>query len=238
MFFSAHVFDSSPLAAMKRQSPTAQQVPGLRGAQTATCAPFSHSFMPSVQFSRESMIACWDDEAALDRFLADDSTGQEMASGWHARLELVRVLGVFPGLEDNMYEVAGDKADSMSGPSFAVTMGTAFLKTAPTFYKVNKGLERQFLETPSGLWGTAMSNLRTRFVATFTLWESLEAATDYVKVGAHGAAMREHHDPKKDPTGHTFVTGGGFFGFRPLSLHGNVGGKNAISSDVLNEASA
>lgn len=233
MFFSAHLFDSSPLAAIKRRAPTPEDTPGLRSAQTAICAPFANSMRPSVQLGRESMIACWDDESSVDRFLEDNPTGREAAQGWHVRLELVRSLGVFPGLDDNMSEIAGDKAQGMKGPSFAITMGTAYVKTIPTFYRVNKGLERQFLATPSGLWGTAMSNLRTRFVATLTAWESLDAATAYVKAGAHGEAVRNHFDPKKDLTGHTFVTGGGFFGFRPLSIHGEVTGKNAVSDSLL-----
>lgn len=233
MIFSAHLFDSSPLAAMKRKAPTAEETPGLRSARTAICAPFSNSMIPSVQLGRESMIACWDDESSLERFLEDTPTGREMAQGWHVRLELVRAMGMFPGLDDDLNEVAGDKADAMSGPSFAITMGTAYIKTIPTFYRVNKGLERQFLATPSGLWGTAMSNLRTRFVATLTAWESLDAATDYVKAGAHAEAVRNHFDPAKDRTGHTFVTGGGFLGFRPLSMHGQVAGKNAVADSLL-----
>lgn len=233
MFFSAHLFDSSPLKAVKRREPTAEDTPGLLSARTAICAPFSDSWLPKPQLSRESLVACWDDESALDRFLGDNPTGREVAQGWHVRLELVRAMGMFPGLDDDLSEIAGDKADAMTGPTFAMTMGTAYLKTIPSFYRVNKGLERQFLATPSGLWGTAMSNLRTRFVATLTAWESLDAATDYVKAGAHGDAMRNHFDPTKDRTGHTFVTGGGFLGFRPLSMHGQVTGKNAIADSLL-----
>ncbi|MDW3179611.1 MAG: hypothetical protein R8J94_19620 [Acidimicrobiia bacterium] len=233
MFFSAHLFDSSPLAAIKRRAPTAADAPGLLSARTAICAPFSYSMLPSPQLGRESLVACWEDESALERFLEDDPTGRDFAQGWHVRLELVRALGVFPGLENDMTEIAGDKADAMTGPTFAITMGTAYVKTIPTFYRVNKGLERQFLATPNALWGTAMSNLRTRFVATLTAWESLDAATEYVKAGAHGEAVRNHFDPKNDLTGHTFVTGGGFFGFRPLSMHGQVTGKNAIAESLL-----
>ncbi|NNC81435.1 MAG: hypothetical protein HKN94_14930, partial [Acidimicrobiales bacterium] len=108
-----------------------------------------------------------------------------------------------------------------------------YVRTIPRFYKVNKGLERQFLDTPNAIWGTAMTNLRTLFVSTLTVWESLDAASDYMKSGAHAAAMRAHYDPAKDPTGHDFVTGGGFFGFRPLSMHGSVTGRNAITDTLL-----
>ena len=233
MLFSAHLFDSGPVTAMKRSAPTGETTPGLASARTAVCAPFAHAFLAPPQLGREAMIAAWEDEAALDRFLTDDATGREAAEGWHVRLELVRAVGVFPGLDVDMDAVAGDKDKGMTGPSAAITMGTAYIKTIPRFYRVNKGLERQFLDTPSAIWGTAMSNLRTRFVATLTFWDSLDAARSYMRSGAHADAVRDHYDPERDPTGHEFVTGGGFFGFRPLSLHGSVSGRNAISEDLL-----
>jgi len=233
MLFSAHLVDTSPVKALLRKTPKPATTPGLKSARNGICAPFSDRSLPAPQLSREAMIACWEDEAALDRFLAQDPTGQAFASGWCARLELVRALGVFPGLTDDMVQAAGSKFRDMTGPSVAFTMGTAYAKTAVPFYRVNKGLERQFLKTPSGLWGTGMTNLAQRFVATISIWESLDAASDYMRTGAHGAAVKAHWDPAKDPTGHTFVTGGGFLSFRPLSVSGSVSGKNPLPESLL-----
>lgn len=209
----------------------------MKSARTGVCAPFTTGSLPSPQLSREAMIACWEDEAALDRFLAEDSTGQTFATGWCARLELVRAVGVFPGLSDDMVKEAGTKSKDMTGPSVAFTMGTAYLKTAVPFLRVNNGLERQFLKTPAGLWGTGVTNLPQRFVATISIWESLDAASDYMKSGAHGAAVSAHFDPSKDPTGHTFVTGGGFLGFRPLAVSGSISGKNPLAESLLARSS-
>ena len=150
-----------------------------------------------------------------------------------ARLVTSCWIGVWPGLDDDMVTAAGSKARGMTGPSVAITIGTAYLKTAVPFIRVNSGLEDQFLDTPSGIWGTAMTNLPQRLVATLTIWESPDGALDYMKSGAHGAAVDAHYDPAKDPTGHTFVTGGGFFGFRPLSTSGSIGGKNPLPADLL-----
>ena len=155
------------------------------------------------------------------------------ADGWHVRMELIRAAGVWPGLTESMVREAGAKWKNVTGPSVAITIGTAYLKTVVPFIRVNSGLEDQFLDTPSGIWGTAMTNLPQRLVATLTVWENPDAAVDYIRTGAHGAAVAAHYDPKKDPTGHTFVTGGGFFGFRPLSVHGAVGGTNPVAADVL-----
>jgi hypothetical protein len=179
------------------------------------------------------MLACWEDEQSLDRFLADHPTGQAFAHGWHVRMELFRAAGVWPGLDDDMAEASRETPTPQDGPTLAITIGTAYLRTVVPFTRVNNGLEDQFLDTPSGLWGTLMTNLPQRLVATLTVWESAAAAMDYVRTGAHGEAVKAHYDPKNDPTGHTFVTGGGFFGFRPLSVSGSLGAKNPIPENLL-----
>ena len=235
MLFSAHVVDTSPLAALRRKAPLPADARGLRSARTAICAPFTRGVLPHPQLRREALLACWDDGDSLDSFLADHPTGRAFSEGWHVRMELIRAAGVWPGIDDDMVDAAGAKVRSVSGPTVAVTIGTAYLKTIVPFTRVNNGLEDQFLDTPSGVWGTLMTNLPKRLVATLTVWESADAAWDYVRAGAHGAAVAAHYDPAKDPTGHTFVTGGGFFGFRPLSMHGSVAGKNGVAADLLGD---
>ncbi len=233
MLFSAHIADTTPLSALRRATPAPGEVPGLRSARTAIAAPFTGG-APRPQFGREIMLAAWEDAAALEKFLERDDLGRQLGDGVTVRLELVRAVGIFPGLTRHQIDKALDGVDEhVDGPSVAITLGTAYLRTFPTFFRVNTGLERQFLATPSGRWGTAMSNLRTRFVATLTVWDSLDAASSYMKEGAHGAAMRAHFDPEKDPNGHEFVTDGGFLGFRPLSIDGRIGGRNPLDVDVL-----
>ena len=166
MLFTAHLFDTSPLVAARRSAPDPGDVPGLLSSRNGVCAQFSHSFVPSPQLGREAILACWENEDAVDQFLADDPLGRVAVTGWHMRLELVRAVGMFPGMPGvDFAEIAGDKDQAMTGPSVAFTCGHAYLKTFPQFYKVNKGLERQFLNTDDAIWGTAMTNLRTRFVA-------------------------------------------------------------------------
>jgi len=226
MFFSAHVADTGPLAALTRRTPKTVDAPGLRSARIGIGAPFSPGPIPRPQLGREVMVACWDNENALDRFLTDHPVGQTCAEGWHVRMEMFRAVGVWPGLTDDMGAVANEVSTPETGPTVAITIGTAYLKSVSPFMKVTAGLEEQFLETPSTIWGTGFSNLPQRLVATLTIWESASAAVQYMRTGAHDAAVKAHYDPVKDPTGHTFVTGGGFFGLRPISTHGSVAGKN------------
>lgn len=233
MLFSAHLADTSVLASLRRKAPKPDDVPGLLGCRNAACAPFTPGVLPRPQLSRECLLAAWEDEASLDAFLETNPTGQVFTDGWQARMELVRAVGVWPGLDHDMVAEAGDKARGITGPLIAVTIGTAYVRTIVPFTRVNNGLEDQFLDTPGGIWGTLMTNLPQRTVATLTIWEDSKAALDYMRSGAHGQAVRDHYDPAKDPTGHTFVTGGGFFGFRPLATSGSVAGRNPLPQNLL-----
>lgn len=188
---------------------------------------------PSPQLSRECMVACWEDEQSIDDFLRDHPTGRVLAEGWTAKMELIRAVGVWPGLDDDLATEASGRSKGYMGPTVAVTIGTAYLRTAVPFARVNNGLEAQFVDAPGAVWGTLMTNLPQRLVASLTIWKSSKAALDYMRNGAHGQAVADHFDPAKDPTGHTFVTGGGFFGFRPLSVDGAVDGKNPLSATML-----
>jgi hypothetical protein len=233
MLFSAHISDTGPLKALRRKTPQPSDVPGLRSARTAICAPFTSGALPKPQLGREALLACWQDEDSLDAFLADHATGRAFADGWQVRMELFRSVGMWPGLDDDMADACRDIPTPPDGPSVAITIGTAYLRTAAQFARVNKGLERQFLKTPNAIWGTALTNLPQRLVATLSIWENASAAVSYMRTGAHAAAVTAHFDPKKDPTGHTFVTGGGFFGLRPIATRGELQGRNPISADLI-----
>ena len=233
VIFSAHVATSSTVESLRRKAPAPRQVPGLLSARTAPAALANKKPYPSPQLSRECMVACWEDERSIDRFLQDHPTGRVLASGWTAKMQLIRAVGVWPGLDGDLAAEAGDRAKGYTGPTVAVTIGTAYLRTLLGFVRVNNGLEAQFLDAPGAIWGTLMTNLGQRLVATLTIWENSKAAADYVRHGAHGRAVAEHFDPVRDPTGHTFVTGGGFFGFRPFEVTGGVGGRNPLEASML-----
>lgn len=230
MLFTAHIADVGFMTVLRNPAPTAA---GLLSGRTATAAPFVKSKLPRPQLRRGLFLGCWQDEAAVDRWLGHDALGQKFSAGWHVRMELVRAVGIFPGLPDlDLQAEAGGRNRDLDGPTLALTIGTAYKSLVPRFIKVNNGLEEQFVDNP-GMWGTAMTNLRSTLVATLTIWQDKQAALDYMRTGAHGQAVRDHYDPTKDPTGHTFVTGGGFLGFKPLSVHGSIGGRNPLSATLL-----
>jgi hypothetical protein len=76
--------------------PRPDRVEGLRYAQTVFTAPLGSS-RPEPSFGTVALIAAWEDEAALDRF-ASHPLAEELAGGWHARMQPLRVFGRWPGL--------------------------------------------------------------------------------------------------------------------------------------------
>jgi len=234
MLFTAHIVDTDPLKALRRTAPEAAQVPGLLSARVATSAPFTAGWMPKPQFGRAAMLACWQDESSADRFLGDHPVGQAFSAGWNAKLELFRAVGQFPGVPlEDISAVADANVAPTSGPSVALTIGTAYARTLLPFIRVTKNIDKQFLQAPGSIWGTAFVNLPKLMVASFTIWESPTAAEEFMRTSAHGASVRDHFDYQKDPTGHTFVTGGGFLGFRPVSVTGSLIGRNPIPTFAL-----
>ena len=123
MIASVHVADVGVPAGAQDlpQGPAAGSIAGLRNANVAFAAPLGGSVMPSPQFGRAGLVAFWDDDDALDRFLADDPLAAKFASGWHVRLAPLRAHGTWPGLPSDTPEATA--TSSTRGPVAALTMG-------------------------------------------------------------------------------------------------------------------
>ena len=56
---------------------------------------------PAPRPGRVGLVAAWEDDAALERFLAADRLARALAGGWHVRLAPLRAWGAWralPGL--------------------------------------------------------------------------------------------------------------------------------------------
>src|SRR5438309_11714444 len=97
---SVHVADVGVRSALTltRKSPAPGSIAGLRNAEVAIAAPLGGSVLPRPQLGRAALIGFWDDDEALDRFLAEHPLAARFASGWHVRLAPLRAHGTWPGL--------------------------------------------------------------------------------------------------------------------------------------------
>ena len=224
---SVHLVDGSALASLTRRTPRVPSTPGLRWARKAWCARFSPGIRPSPQPGRSGFVAWWDDDAALDAFLTTHPLAPAYRGGWGVRLRPVRMRAQWPGAEFDPLPSGPERHD---GVHAAITLGAAHLRSLLGFIRTSSAIEDQFVDDPGGRWGVAIS-MFPRIVMTLTFWDDQDATDAFVGRGAHAEAMRNNYDFATDT--HQYVAPGGFFGFQPYAMTGNLTGPNPTPSDLL-----
>jgi hypothetical protein len=204
----------------RRLDPTA--VPGMTYAEPAFTVPLG-SRLPRPHPRRIGLIAAWEDDAAIDRFLSDHPAGETIAAGWHTRLEPLRCFGSWSGLPNlPTKELPVDDEE----PVAAITLGRLrFLRTVP-FLKSGGPAERDAVADPAVLASTGFARLAgPRLVSTFTIWRSAAAMREYAfgRAGSHQAAVRAD---RATPFHHESA----FVRFRPYASQGLWDGRDPLAA--------
>src|SRR5947209_6144886 len=184
MIASVHIADVGFSRAARRLL-RAPSSPGLRRADVAVTAPLGGSIRPSPQVGRLALVAFWDDDASLDRFLSDHPMASALRDGWHSRLDPLRAFGSWPGLPD---DIPRARHVGYEGPAVVLTLGRLRLTQAPRFLRASNKAENRAINAPGMIWTTGMA--RPPFVGTCSLWESTQALSDY----AYGPTDPAHPD--------------------------------------------
>lgn len=206
---------------MLRGRPRLSGVPGLTYAEPVLSVPLRDGPMPRLGPGRIGLIAAWEDDAALDRFLDDHPLAARFADGWHVRLEPLRVYGSWsrmPGLP------AREKPVDDEEPVAVLTLGHTKLHRAVPFLRTSALAERAAVDDPAVLASTAFAR-PPRFVSTFSLWRSAAAMRGYAHSsdGAHQAAVRT--DRAKP-----FHREAAFIRFRPYASQGSWSGRDPLAA--------
>jgi hypothetical protein len=219
---SVHVADIGARSGLRalRSTPKPAQVAGLRSATTALAAPLRGSLLPSPELGRVALVAFWDDDAALDQFLAHDPVAAELAGGWHVRLAPLRAWGTWPGLPT---ELTKSRAVDHDGPAAVLTLARVRLSQAVRFVRTSAKAEAAVLHAEGLIWATGLG--RPPFVATCSLWESAQAASDY----AYGSATVAHSNAIAADKAKPFHHQSAFIRFRPYDSEGGLGGSNPLA---------
>ena len=186
MLLSVHLIPSSASQSLARLRWSPAPTGGLIWSETLLATPLGQKGPPRLDGN--GLIAAWQDDAALDAFLADDPLAERLDGGWHARLEPLRAYGSIPELPDlGRPERPVDPGE----PVAVLTFGRTKLHRLPDFLRASAKAERQAVEDPGLLLSTAMA-APPRTVATFSVWRSAEAMRAYaVTAGAaHAEAMK------------------------------------------------
>jgi hypothetical protein len=224
MIASVHIADvgARRALAITRKPPAPGSIAGLRNAEVGLAAPLSSSFLPSVQFGRASLVGYWDDDAALDRFLADHPLAEKFASGWRVRLAPLRAFGTWPGLPES---VPSQRQVEHDGPVAALTLGRLMPSQAIRFLRTSAKAEASALTAPGMLWATGIARPPS-WVATCSLWESTRAVSTY----AFGRSDPGHPDAIATGEAKAFHKQQAFVRFRPYDSQGALGGKNRLDA--------
>jgi hypothetical protein len=221
MIASVHIADLSAGSALGvlRRSPKPGPVPGLRQANVALAAPLSKSIMPPLRVGRVGLVAFWDDERAIDAFLADDALGQRFGDGFEIRLEPLRMHGSWPGVPS---DIPQSRSTDYDGPAAVLTLGRLRLPQAPRFLRTSAKAEGAVLDAAGLIWATGLA--RPPFVSTCSLWESTKALSVY----AYGHREPAHSDAIDTDKAKPFHHQSAFIRFRPVFSRGSLGGRNPL----------
>jgi hypothetical protein len=206
-----------------RKAPKPADVPGLLHANVALTAPLGGS-VPNPALRRPALVALWEDDAAVDRFLADHATAKKLEGGWRVRLEPLRLHGSWPGVPE---QLPRNRQVEHDGPAVVLTFGRFKLHRAPAFFRTSAKAEADVLRAPGLIWTTGMA--RPPFVATCSLWESADALRAYAYSGetpGHPAAVEAD---RAKPFHHQSA----FIRFRPYDSVGKLDGTNPLPADWM-----
>lgn len=224
MIVTVHLADIGPLRAQRllysRLDPA--RVPGMAYAEPTMTGPLG-ARPPRPQLGRLGLLAAWEDDAAIDRFLADHPFGRQVAGGWHARLEPRRCFGSWagmPGLPKKELPMDDDE------PAVALTLGRLRALRIRPFLKASKPAERDAVGNPAVVAVTGLTRpARPRLVSTFSVWRTTGAMREYAfgKDGPHQAAVRVDRVRR-------FQHEQAFVRFRPLASAGSWDGRDPVAA--------
>jgi hypothetical protein len=212
-------------------------IAGLRYGITVAAAPLGTSALAPPQPGRVGLFALWEDDGAIDGFLADHPMAATLTGGWHVRLAPLSindyhrargstVPGSWPGVDGDL------AADAPSaGPVVVITLAKTRPSQLPRFLKASHQASRSIVSAPGTLWATALA--RPPIVATCSLWASAKHAEEY----AYGSDGGHHRAMAADRT-KPFHQSGVFFRLRPYQSVGHLDGRNPLAASWLDDAVA
>lgn len=224
MIASFHQADVGKLAGLQllRRAAPSDPAPGLRYGVLAAASPLGANRLPRPDPGRVALIAAWDDDDAIDRFLADHPLAQTLRGGWHTRLAPTHIFGAYPPLDG----LVGDAPPAMDNeePAAVLTIGRLRLSQAPRFLKASAGAERLAVRDSSMLRGTGLAR-PPGLVATFSLWRTTREMRAY----AGGDSGPEHRAAVKAHAKRPFHHASAFIRFSPYGAEGKWDGENPLA---------
>lgn len=230
MIASVHLADVSKREAVRllRTKLDPAEVLGLRYAEITIAAPLSGRLLPRPNPGRVGLIAAWDDDRAIEAFLASHPLAEQLAHGWHVRLQPTRIFGAWPQLRGFL---ANEEPMDGAEPAAVLTLGRLRASQAIRFLRASAAAEGLAVRDPALLASTGLAR-PPALLATFSLWRSTAAMRAY----AHGDGGPGHLAAIQAHAARPFHHESAFMRFRPYRTEGTWDGCDplaATESDAL-----
>jgi hypothetical protein len=223
MILSVHLADLGLRQAMLAlaRPPRVGRLPGLRYAAMTLAAPLSERVLPAPAPGRCGLVAAWDADEDLERFLAADPLAARLSRGFHARMRAVHVFGGFAPLGGLLGE---EPAIDEQEPAAVLTIGRLRLPRAMAFLRASAAAEALALRSPGLLAATGLAR-PPQLVATFSLWSDPVAMRAYA--GGHDGPG--HRDAVLAHATDPFHHEAAFFRLRPYLVQGRWDGREPLT---------
>lgn len=224
MIASVHLADVGKrvsLGLMSRKIELAK-ISGVHYAKITIAASLSPHLLPRPNIGRIGLIATWDDDQALENFLAHHPLAEQLAHGWHIRLQPTRIFGTWPQLAGLL---ACEEPMDDAEPAAVLTLGRLRASQTVRFLRASAAAEGLAIRDPSLLVSTGLASLPA-LVATFSLWQSTAAMRAYSRGEAHPAHLAAVHAHAAQPFHHESA----FVRFRPYASEGKWDGRDPLAT--------
>lgn len=176
--------DIGGIGGLRFRAPRASPAHGLRFSAGGVVTNLRRGLLPRLVPGRAAWFAVWDDEASLDRYVAERSpVVSTFAGGCRMRCTLDRIIQRnTPGFDDEHWSCGVP-----TGPVLVVTTSRPKLRWLARFLVAAVPTEQAAAASEGLRWAIGFSTPPGTF-ATVTLWDSATAAAAY----AYGRQRPQH----------------------------------------------
>ncbi|MGI9646738.1 MAG: spheroidene monooxygenase [Ilumatobacteraceae bacterium] len=184
---------------------------------------------PSVDVRRSALFAVWEDDAALDDFMADHRIVERWSragEAWHVRLRSLGGHGTWRGFDP----LDGMEQGSRDGAIAVVTRADVRRGAWRDFGRAGNEVDAE-LHAAAGLIDVVgIGEAPVGRLATFSLWESLTAARDFAY------SMPRHQQVIEETRDGDWYSEELFVRFEPYGSSGTWNGRDPLAAPAQPEA--